>query len=310
MARGLAALILLGVFCMCCCACGGKEKHTSATESMTESETSASPTETSERTESATKPVNRPTADPNTEDPHIFDEIGVLSAEDVGALSSIAGALSAEQQLHAAVVLTEELDDKSPEKFAAEYFNSLYGKGSTGFLVLLNNDTGEDRVFTSGACSLYLAQDEISLAIAQATPMLVEGKYRQAAERLLELGERMPDLIYDRAGILNREQFDGFLATAQDAAAKTKKQYCVLLIQEDDSEETEDFLQKYADAQREALHADGLLVVDVRNERCRVSGFSDADARGSELTGIMQSANRLPVTAAVNAYYDRIKEMQ
>ncbi len=308
MVKKSVALILLCTFCVCMNACGGKEKNISSTESMTETETSASQIETTEAASTAAKPTVNSASDPNMEIPHIFDEAGLLSAEEMGTVSQIADSLSAQYQLHAAVVLTKDLDGRKPAKFAAEYYETLYGKGSTGFLVLINNDTGEDHVFTSGACSLYLSEQDIAIAIAQATPMLVEGKYRPAMERLLELGKCMPELIYDSAGILSREQFDGFLATAQAAADETKKRYSVLLIQDVEMDEAEDALQRYADDRRGELQADGLLVVDVRAGKCGVSGFSDNAALGEELTGILQNTARLPVTAAVNAYYEKVKE--
>ncbi len=308
MVKKSVALILLCTFCVCMNACGGKEKNVSSTESMTETEASAQRTETTEAATTASKPSVNSTPDPNMEFPHIFDEAGILSPQDAGAVSQIVDSLSAQYQLHAAVVLTKDLGGRKPAKFAAEYYETLYGRGSTGFLVLINNDTGEDRIFTSGACSLYLSEQDISIAIAQATPMLVEGKYRPAMERLLELGKCMPELIYDSAGILSREQFDGFLATAQAAADETKKRYSVLLIEDAEMDEAEDALQRYADDRRGEIQADGLLVVDVRAGKCGVSGFPDNAALGAELTGILQNTARLPITAAVNAYYEKVME--
>lgn len=185
----LAATALLSV--LCATACSGN-----TTDPVTETTQPAQPTqavqeataETAAPTEAVPKsPAERVQGADTAQ--QIFDECGVLA--DVQALEEYAAAFAVQYDIYAAVVITEQLGGMSPDAFAAEYYNALYGADSTGFLVLINNDTNEDRVHTSGTCAQYLTQQETALAIAQATPLLVEGEYDAAAKRLLQLGECM-----------------------------------------------------------------------------------------------------------------------
>lgn len=309
MTKRFASVTLLFALCISLCACAGKEPADSVTENPLQS---ASETETSDTVDESQKETNakRPVADPNQENPHIFDQMGLLSEQDVRALSDTADALAKKSALRAAVVLTEDLDGASPAQFAAQYYQELYQKGSTGFLVLINNETGEDHVYTSGACSLYLEDAAISLAVAQATPMLVEGKFRQGIERLLELGTLMPELVYDSAGILSREQHDDFLTAAQELSNETKKRCGVLLVRSveiSEEQELQEVMRAYADLQLEQLEMDRLLVVAVDDTRCAVSGTDDDEGLGEELTGVLQNTRQFPVTATVNTYFEEIK---
>ncbi|MBR6616743.1 MAG: TPM domain-containing protein [Oscillospiraceae bacterium] len=309
MARGFAAVTLLFALCVSLCACTGKKPADSVTEKPSQSALETETTENTEETQKTTD-TKQPVKDPNRDDPHIFDEMGLLSEQDVRVLSDAADGLAKKAALHAAVVLTEELDGSRPAQFAAEYYRELYEKDSTGFLVLVNNETGEDYVYTSGACSLYLEDAAIRLAVAQATPMLVEGKFRQGIEHLLNLGNQMPKLVYDSAGILSREQHDGFLTAAQELSDETKKRCGVLLVRSvevSEEQELQEVMRAYADQQREQLEMDRLLVVAVDDTRCAVSGTEDAEELSAELTNVLQNTKRLPVTAAVNTYFEKIR---
>ncbi len=309
MARGFRMVTLLCVLCISLCGCTGREAADSVTEKPLQS---ASETETTENTEETQKETgkNKPVEDPNQDDPHIFDEMGLLSEQDVRLLSDAADTLAKQSAMHVAVVLTEELDGSSPAQFASDYYCALYDGNSTGFLVLINNETGEDHIHTSGACSLYLEDAQISLAVAQATPMLVEGKFREGIAHLLKLGETMPGLVYDSAGVLTREQSDGFLAQAQAISEETKKHCGVLLVRNvemQEEQDAQDAMLAYADAQRQQLQLDCLLVAALDQSLCAVSGTDDTAALSAELTEVLQNTKRLPVTAAVNTYFEKIR---
>lgn len=309
MARGFAAVVLLFALCISLCACAGKKPADSVTEKPSQSAPETETTENAEETQKATD-TKQPVEDPNRENPHIFDEMGLLSEQDVRALSDAADGLAGKYAMHVAVVLTEELDGTSPAQFAAQYYCELYEKDSTGFLVLVNNESGEDYVYTSGACSLYLEEAAIRLAVAQATPMLVEGAFRQGIEHLLNLGNLMPELVYDSAGILSREQFEGFLNEAKALNDETKKRCGVLLVRSvevNEGQEAQEVMLSYADAQLQQLQLDCLLVASVDDGRCAVSGTEDAEELSAELTSVLQNTKRLPVTAAVNTYFENVR---
>ncbi len=315
MGKITAFLLALTALCMCLTACDAEP-----TESVSETTAPAAETTQPQESEAETKQTSAapagealPAAEraqklAAQEGKHVSDETGSMTKEELRVLDEIAEELFAANAVHAAAVITSDLSELSPDAFASEYYNTLYGKDSTGFLVLVNNDTGEDRVYTSGACSLYLSQEEIGLAVAKATPDLVTGNYAPALEQLFQLGSAMPDTIYDQSGILSREQYDSFLAAAEEAMGDSDKQYSVLLVNTR-IWQTENSLQLYADAQRQELNDDALLVVDVDELICAVSGdFDGASTLTAELNAVLQDTASLPITAAVNTYYDNMKE--
>lgn len=150
-------------------------------------------TETVSATEAVSETVSfaeRVAALRESDTDRIFDDCGVLTAEEESACNKYAAWLEETYGIQAAVVLTEQLDGASADSFAAVYYDTLYGSAD-GFLVLINNDTNEDRVYTVGACRASLTEEAIALALAQSTPALVRGEYASAVERLLQLGEAM-----------------------------------------------------------------------------------------------------------------------
>lgn len=313
MRRSLAALVALCAACMCFSSCGGKQETVSETETVP---VYSVETETQETTMSKQEFVRLSAAEraklnAEEEGVYIFDECEVLSDKDLDTLNTAAAKLAEEQEMCAAVVITEHLGGADPKAFAAEYYNALYGGESTGFLVLINNETHEDHVHTSGACSMLFTDEMISLAIAKATPCLVEEDYASALQILLELGEQEAPYVYDPFEILSTTQYEKFSSIAQEAAEDTGKRYCVLLVNPEDwmTEETTS-LQVYADAQREFLRTDGILVIDAHDLHCAVSGdFSNPKTMAAELMTVLQETGFLPITTAVTAYYDKVKAL-
>ena len=163
------------------------------------------------------------------EDTHIFDEQNVLTDEERAQYNTYLGWLADIRQICTAAVITNRLDGEPPEAFAREYYHSLFGEGTSGFLVLVNNDTGEDQIYCEGVCETYIAG--APLQIAQATPLLVEGDYAGALDLLLPAGELVPDRVLDRAGALTSEEAQ----TLMERANSAEKRYCVLFVGETDA---------------------------------------------------------------------------
>lgn len=147
------------------------------------------------------------------EDTLIYDEIGVLSKSELEHYNEYLSNLVSSRLICAAAVITDTLGGKKPDKFAEEYYHTLFGEHTSGFLLLINNDTGKDVVYREGLCAAYIT--DVSLALAQATPHLVEGNYAEALDILLPLGELMPEYIYDWSGVLTSEQLAPLLELAK-----------------------------------------------------------------------------------------------
>lgn len=202
-------------------------------------------------------------------EPHVFDECGVLDAAALAHYNAYLEELADSRLICTAAVITDSLGGAKPESYAQNYYRNLYGTES-GFLVLVNNDTGQDVIYREGVCSTYIT--DTALPIAQATPHLVEGDYAGALDILLKPGENLPEYIYDRTGSLSAEQMQTLLETAQTI----KKRSCLLLTKETPSPEEEQTpeqaLAAYAEEIRSRLGAETLLVADTQEKRCVIAG--------------------------------------
>nr|MCR5718688.1 TPM domain-containing protein [Oscillospiraceae bacterium] len=280
-AAAFVLLLLLG-------GCGAKKKIDPVpTEPVTE-ETITALTEAT-----AARPVAERVAELKSDgDTYLFDEQNVLSDEERQQYNDYLGYLSRSRLLCASAVITDSLGGVSPEQFAENYFQTLFGDDAAGFLFLINNDTNQDYFYCTDACNSL--QTDAQAAIAAATPALVEGRYAEALEILLPVGETLSDRVFDYGGLLTDEQAQSLQTLAQSQ----EKRSCVLFLRNlpgeepaappmpetlppemtDDSEtlpdspETEpepsetaappsDALIAYAGSMRDKTEADSLLVI-------------------------------------------------
>lgn len=247
------------------------------TAPQTESEPEAAPTETIAQTEAET-PV--PTAEPETAppaaaaeqytgEPHVFDECGVLDADALAHYNTYLDNLANSRLICTAAVITGSLNGAAPEAFAKEYYRSLYGTES-GFLVLINNDTGQDVIYREGVCETYITGT--ALPVAQATPHLVTCDFAGALDILLPVGEMIPEKVFDRSGTLNAEQLQALLELAQADPEKN----CVYLAygigKPDAAEPPEQVLAEYAEETRSRLGAQNLLLISTQQKLCVIAG--------------------------------------
>lgn len=266
--------------------CAGAKKHMDPSPDV-----SGLPSETAEMiapdgTEptAAPRPVSeRAAALQTAEGTYIFDEPGVLTEEERTHFNAYLAQLSAERQISAAAVITDSLGGESPEAFARKYFHTLFGDGKvSGYLVLVNNDTGVDHVYAENACEAWLS--DTTYPIARATPLLVEGKYADALEILLSVGEYLPEWIFDDAGVLEPEEVQELENLASGGRS------AVLITTEaaggQSAAVTEEF-RRFAEEHRAACGMDALLVLDTTHGTAWIAGETD-EARSSQLQSILQ----------------------
>lgn len=116
-------------------------------------------------------------------DNRIADRCSVLDADTLAYYHAHLTNLADTHQICTAVVITNTLDGQTPEQFAAACYHEAFGTDTNGFLLLINNETGEDVYYLEGTCAEH--RDETALPLAQATPHLVEGDYPAALDILL-----------------------------------------------------------------------------------------------------------------------------
>lgn len=85
---------------------------------------------------------------------------------------------------HSYLLITDHLDGFTPGEFARNYHEALLensgDSGNSSIFVLINNDTSQDTFHVSGDYATDFYAGQLRLAILQATPALVEGRYEDA----------------------------------------------------------------------------------------------------------------------------------
>lgn len=268
---------------------------------------------------------------------HLFDEQGVLTEEEAAQYNQYLGWVSDIRQIRSAAVITDALDGQTPEGFAQSYYRALFGEGTSGFLVLVNNDSGKDYIYCEGVCTVYLA--DTSMQIAKATPLLVEGRYAEALEILLPVGELVPDRVLDRADVLTYEQAQALTERANpserrccviftdalpalgsvsaettapdDAASAETAEQTAEPSETSSAQETEPVegssddtadLAAFAEDLRVKNEAEVLLVIDTVNRRAWIAG-GDYRTLSDEVQSILREQNAFD---AAQHYYDAV----
>lgn len=136
----------------------------------------------------------------------VIDDAKVLSSSDYDALNEYTAWLSKTFKINAAVVIADDIGDKTAEEYTNDYYTELYG-GSNGVMFLVNNDTGKDYILRKGAPSLFISDSDIEMLFSEISPLLVTGNYKDAINRTLELIELyLPEFAIDRTNKMSAEE--------------------------------------------------------------------------------------------------------
>lgn len=151
-----------------------------------------------------TLPERDRTIDTSTE--FVFDDAKALSSSDYDALNEYTAWLSKTFRINAAVVITDDMGDKTAEEYVSDYYTDLYG-GSNGVMFLVNNDTGKDYILRKGAPSLFISGSDIEMLFSEISPLLVIGNYKDAINQTLQLIElSLPEFAIDRTNQMSAEE--------------------------------------------------------------------------------------------------------
>ncbi len=209
----LASALAIAAGCSSCGSKGGNSKvqpETSAPETVvTTFETvkepaSAAETSAEAATESETKPpehVITPEAGK-----YIYDEAKVFDDAALKEVSEKAEQLYKNYLINAAVITVANIGGQDPLTYAQEAYNDIYQGRGSGLLFLINNDTNRDIICLTGSCRTYISEDMENEAMYWATKEIVSDDYKAAAERMLSLGEKCPQHIFDNVGIFDTDK--------------------------------------------------------------------------------------------------------
>jgi hypothetical protein len=214
----------------------------SSSQSESQEETSdTSETEPTEQSESILSVDELSKLGIDTENTSLYDLCDSLSQEENSTLNNYVRYIADTFSLNAGVIITDDIGDKKPDEYAGEYYKELYGT-EPGFLFLVNNDTGDDVIYTKGYTSFFITDDVIVSLFAEISPMLVTGDTYEGVNTALEaIAAKLPRHIADRTGTLDMDEIteiDGIIAKSTQEDEKT----ALIFVSDIDKEELSDYI--------------------------------------------------------------------
>ncbi len=217
----------------------------------------------------------------DAEHQHIYDECHALTETETELHNNYLEWIASSRLANAFVVITDALNGSSPEQFAEAYYQTVSDPAiPDGFLVLINNDTNRDVIYTAGRYRAAMPQTEIAVTLSGATYQLIEGNYADALNQILPLSEKLPAYVLDRTGTLTESELLEFSAKIQSLQEEKEIQCAIVLhpFPEDGEPDAEFYQQHFA--------CDALLMLDPAKKLCRTYGTGNPD---SEILKIWES---------------------
>ena len=174
------------------------------------------------------------------------------------------------------------------------YTDIYQGRGS-GLLLLINNDTRDDYLYRTGSCLKAIPDDDDDIAFFWSTKDLVAGNYSSAILRIMQLGEKCPQYVFDNIGIFSEEEIYSL------EKKLTEKKNIFLLATSNGTDKTnEDICQSYYE-RRSKDHNGFMVMLDTKSNTVTI--VSD-EKMSDELSKARASAEKLmksgDALAAVN----------
>ena len=205
----------------------------------------------------------------NPEYEHIYDECGALNQEECSLHNSYLEWIASSRLVNAFVVITDNLNDIAPQQFAESYYQEIFDiTVSDGFLVLINNDTNQDIIYTAGRCQNWITQTEISIVLNGATRDLIEGRFSDALNRILPVSEQMPAYILDKTAALSEYDMQELSEKIRLVQENSGIQCAVVLLPFPEENEPDVIVYQTG------FNCDMLLLLDPETEQCRIIGES------------------------------------
>ncbi len=108
---------------------------------------------------------------------YVFDGAGLMTDRERIQLDYAILTLQTKYDMHFTIVTTDSLNGKSPQRYAEDYYDGLYGKGSNGILFLLSMEGRDWYVSTSGRAADLFTYGEIGSSIDEILPRISDGDY-------------------------------------------------------------------------------------------------------------------------------------
>lgn len=115
----------------------------------------------------------------------VSDKEGYLSDSEFDDIVDTAEKLSDKTGYNVGIIITDDIGSKSPVAFSDDAYMDVFKKDSDGFMILLNNDTYEDHISTSGNAILMYSDARLMNTLDSAGSYLKEEEFYSALKVML-----------------------------------------------------------------------------------------------------------------------------
>lgn len=115
----------------------------------------------------------------------VSDKEGYLSDSEFDDIVDTAESLSDKTGYNVGIIITDDIGSKSPVAFSDDAYMDVFKKDSDGFMILLNNDTYEDHISTSGNAILMYSDARLMNTLDSAGSYLKEEEFYSALKVML-----------------------------------------------------------------------------------------------------------------------------
>lgn len=115
----------------------------------------------------------------------VSDKESYLSDSEFDDIVDTAEKLSDKTGYNVGVIITDDIGSKSPVAFSDDAYMDVFKKDSDGFMILLNNDTYEDHISTSGNAILMYSDERLMNTLDSAGSYLKEEEFYSALKVML-----------------------------------------------------------------------------------------------------------------------------
>lgn len=102
----------------------------------------------------------------------VSDKKEYLSDSEFENAVNIAKSLSSKSGYNVGVIITDDINGKTPVAFSDKAYSDVFGKNTDGIMILINNDTMEDHISTSGNAILMYTDKRLDKVFDNAYPYL------------------------------------------------------------------------------------------------------------------------------------------
>lgn len=116
----------------------------------------------------------------------ISDKKEYLSDDEFETAVNIAESFSKKSGYNVGIIITDDINGKKPVVFSDKAYADTFGKNTDGIMILINNDTFEDHISTSGSAILMYSDKRIDKVFDTASPYLKNEDFSGAVNIMLD----------------------------------------------------------------------------------------------------------------------------